>query len=214
MSQTYEEILTQVEEAVGDPVDANVGGRTRTMAIDAVRKAINELNSQAWWFMFVQAEDHTLDTRNPPEYTLDNDPIVRVNWCWLLNQTEDNVQKPIPVLPIQVFIRGGLYTNPLRGLPNQVTWNEQASVLRFDRVCDPADAGRKVRVSYYKAIPNPPTSGLDDIPAGLVVECATWRIRRQVPGYNWQEDRALAQAEKMRVRSMVRTTDVFSIGRN
>jgi hypothetical protein len=209
MSQTYAQILTQVTETIGDPD----GDRSLVLAADAVRKAINELNSQVWWFQYVPAEDITLDTRFPPEYALSQNPIVRVNWGWLLNIAQTNVQKPIPVLPLETFIRGGLFTNPRVGLPNQVTWDESTSKLRFDRQLDSASVGRVVRVSYYTAIPNPPVSGLDDIPAGLVVECATWRVRRNIPGYDWRSDMALANAEKARVRSMVRTTDVFGIGR-
>lgn len=204
MAYTYAQIQERVAETVGDTRD-----RSLKLADDAIRAAVNELNSQVWWMQFESGEDVTLVT-NTREYALSATP-ARIVWAWVLNSDLTNTVHPVIPLTREQFIRSGYETNTHTGLPNHLTWDEEASMLRFDRNPTSAESGRKVRVSYYKSILNPLVS-TGDILGGLIVECATWRIHRVVPGWDWVSDRKVADAEKLRVRSMKRVESVIANG--
>jgi hypothetical protein len=215
MYYTWDKLKELVAERIADPT----GARSLRLAENAIAEVINELNSQRWWHRHHPGEDITLVV-GQKEYSL-TDPVARIDFAWLLNSERTRNVKPIPVLHIGTFIRCGFYTDPNVGQPNNITYNEETDKIRLDRSPTTEVAGRGLRIAYYTRIPqiydatDKTTQGIDDpIMGGLIVECATPRIRRNVEGYDWVTDLKFADREKMRVRSMVRSTDKFAVGRS
>lgn len=203
MSYTYAQLQERVAEAIGDPV----GGRSLKLAQDAIREAVIELNAQVWRSLFTQ-EEITLVT-GQREYSPASN-FKAHGFTWLLRSDNAAIEKPIPFLPPLTFFRAGYEKNANTGLPVFMTYEEDTAKYVIDREPTSNENGRKLRVAYWYSISNPPTTIDDDNIGHLVVACAQWRVRRMVPGYDWQTDKRYADLEKLRVRSMTRSLDVFA----
>lgn len=206
MTWTYAELQTEVAEAAGDPT----GGNTLSLARGAIRKAIIELNDFSWPFNFEPDEQITL-VAGQVEYTLAHSPFQRFDTVWYLNAAGDDVESPVLTFPLASFVEAGFYTSNDTGRPDVVTYNEETGKLRLNRIPTASENGRKISVAYYYEIANPPTT-VNDKCGALVVECATWRIRRQVPGYDWVTDKRNAEMEKLRARGPKRMIGRFASG--
>jgi len=206
MAVTLAQLKERIAERMGDPT----GERTLKLAADALREAVNELNIQSWWMNFEPDELITLVT-STKEYSLAS-PVVSIDSAWYLNVAANDVESPVTVLPFATFVRAGFLTSVETGRPVAMTFNEETGKVRLDRSPTAAENGRKVSIAYYKGVASQPAS-VDDILGGLLVEMATWRVRRYVPGYDWVADLKIADREKLRVRSMARTFSRFAVGR-
>ncbi len=206
MSWTYAQIRSAVAEALGDPT----GGNTLALADSAIKLAIVwDVNMQPWWFNFEPDEQITLVT-GQREYTLAS-PLQSISSIWYLDAAATKGESPVLTLGFDTFVKAGFHNTDQTGRPDVASYNENTGKLELNRAPTATENGRKISVAYYVATANPPST-VNDETGALIVECATWRIRRGVPGYDWVTDKQNSKIDMLKLRAMKRVYGRFTSG--